>query len=141
MTYQIADAKTRYFNDKEHYINFRNVWSKAVNSVNAKSTKNQFYGNKEPGWLDSRHMLLYAILRGVDAETAFTPITKKVKLDNGSYVNNGIYNAYISLRRLSSKYMVKTYVDKFLAPFAGTIDTDILVKVIEDLPEIKPVTL
>ncbi|KKL55640.1 hypothetical protein LCGC14_2253410, partial [marine sediment metagenome] len=30
MNYQIADAKTRYFNDKQHYLNFLDAWKKAA---------------------------------------------------------------------------------------------------------------
>ncbi len=136
MNYQIADAKTRYFNDKQHYLNFLNAWSKAVNSVNAKATKNKLYGNKEPGWLTGAHMLLYALLRGKDVRTAFTPITKESRLRNGAYINHGMYWAYDSLSGLARAWNQEERVATFLAPFNGAIDKEVLFKVIEEMPKI-----
>lgn len=138
MNYKIADAKTRYFNDQQHYQDFRKSWARAVNSVNCKATKNKFYGNKESGWLTNSHMLLYAILRGKDASSAFTPVTNETKLQNGTYVNRGMYEAYYGLWRLSLKHQADR-IPEFLTPFNGTIDPEVLLKVINDLPVIEPI--
>ena len=135
MTYQIADAKTRYFNDKQHYLNFLDAWKKATKSVNCKATKNKYYGYKEPGWLSSAHMLLYAILRGKDALTAFTPITKESRLTNGAYINHGMYWAYRKLIVLTN-YPDEEQVKEFLAPFNGTLEKEVLAKVVEEMPKI-----
>ena len=137
MTIQIADARTRYFKDKEHYINFRKAWSKAVNSVDAKSTKDPDYGTRTPGNLTAAHMLFYALLRGQNLEQTFTPVTNSTRLANGTYVNQGLYFAAQSLKRLSNKYMPESYVDSFLAPFGETVDKETLFRVIEEMPEIK----
>lgn len=138
MTYQIADARTRYFKDKKHYIEFRKAWSKAVNSVDAKSVKDPDYGTRTPGNLTGAHMLFYALLRGQDLRNTFTNVTNSTRLANGAYVNQGLYFAAQSLKRLSNKYMPEEYVDRFLAPFDGTVEKDILFQVIEEMPEIKP---
>jgi len=59
MNYQIADAKTRYFENKEHYLNFRKAWSESVNNDDI--------------YLSGAHMLLYSLLRERDVREAFTP--------------------------------------------------------------------
>lgn len=135
MTIQIADAKTRYFNDKDHYIRFLKSWKRAANSVNCKATKDKFYGNKVPGWLTSAHMFLYAILRGKDASSAFTLITRESKLNAGMRPDQGMYDAYNDLKRLGGKWTSETRIAEFLAPFNGTIEKEVLLKIIEDLPE------
>ena len=145
MTYQIADAKTRYFNDKDHYIRFLKAWKRATNSVNCKATKNKYYGNKESGWLTGAHMFLYALLRGKDVYSAFTPITKTTKLQNGFYLNHGMYWAYSDLRRIcelasqQDRDYAKRRVEEFLAPFNGTIDVERLVQLAQDLPQLSPI--
>lgn len=135
MTYQIADAKTRYFNDKQHYLNFLDAWKKATKSVNCKATKNKYYGNKEPGWLTSAHMLLYTILRGKDARVAFTPITKESRLTNGAYINHGMYWAYRELYTITN-FAQGERVEEFLAPFNGTLEKEVLIKIVEEMPKI-----
>ena len=136
MTYQIADARTRYFKDKQHYMNFRQAWSEAVNSENSKPTKDPEYGYKSPGWLTAAHMLLYALLRGQDIRKTFTPLTNENKLKD-TCANRGAINAYDSLARLKSTYVPESSVIKFLAPFNETVDKETLLKVIEEMPEIR----
>jgi len=129
MNYQIADAKMRYFNDKQHYLNFLKAWKKAA-------TKSV---NKGEDWacLSGAHMLLYALLRGKDVRTAFTPVTKRTKLTNGTYINHGMYWAYTTLISLKQSYP-EGIRDKFLAPFNGTIDEEVLLKIIDEMPKITP---
>jgi hypothetical protein len=122
MTYQITDAKMRYFNDKEHYLNFLKAWKKAAtNSIGT-----------DDG-LNDAHMLMYALLRGKDARSAFKPITKISKLENGAFINNGLYWAHEHLARQ------KREPEKFLAPFEGTIEPEILLRVIEEMPVVSPI--
>jgi len=82
-------------------------------------------------------MLFYALLRGQNLEQTFTPVTNSTRLANGTYVNQGLYFAAQSLKRLSNKYMPESYVDSFLAPFGETVDKETLFRVIEEMPEIK----
>ncbi len=116
MKYQITDAKTRYFNDKQHYLNFLDAWKKAASADDCQLTASQ--------------MLFYALVRGKDVRTAFTPITKETKLRNGHLINHGMYEAYESLRRAN---------ENFLAPFDGTIDEEVLLKLIDEMPTISPI--
>lgn len=123
MTYQITDAKMRYFNDKEHYLNFLKAWKKAAtNSV-----------GKDEGCLNNAHMMMYALLRGRDARTAFKPITKISKLENGFYINHGLYWAYQHL------VWQKRDPEPFLAPFEGTIEPEVLIKLIDEMPAVSPI--
>jgi hypothetical protein len=126
MNYQIADAKTRYFKDKEHYLNFLNAWKQEASSDNCRLT--------------AAHMFLYALARGKDVRTAFTPITRETKLRNGAYANHGLYWAYDTLSRFDKVdgWYAKTYASDFLAPFNETIDMDTLVKISQELPRIEP---
>ena len=122
MTFQIADAKFKFFKDKEHYLAFRRAWSE---SVNDKDTH-----------LGGRHMLLYAILRGKDARTAFVPISSFNKLNNGAIINQGLYNAYTELQSYLS--WRTSSIETFLAPFKGTVDEETFKQVMKELPDMSP---
>lgn len=144
MNYQIADARTRFFNDKEHYLNFLAAWKRAANSVNAKATKDKFYGNKVDGWLTGAHMLLYTLVRGRDIRPAFTLVTNETKLTNGFYINHGLYWAAQDLIRIAGyvkndREWSNNIVDEFLAPFNGTFEKERLVELVEAMPEIKAI--
>ena len=128
MNYQITDAKTRYFNDKEHYLNFLKAWKRAANKSVSKG--------EEWGCLTGAHMVMYALLRGRDVRTAFTPITKQSKLENGFYINHGMYWAAQDLAGLARSWNQEERVKKFLAPFAGTIEPEVLFKLIDEMPQI-----
>ena len=128
MKYQIADAKTRYFNDKQHYLNFLQAWKKAAQRSTSKGNDRRC--------LTGAHMVMYAFLRGKDVRTAFTPIIKKSRLSNGAYVNHGMYWAYQDLIGLAREWNQEERVKKFLAPLNDTVDKEVLLKLIEEMPEI-----
>ena len=136
MKYQIADAKTRYFNDKEHYLNFLQAWKKAAQRS---SHKGEDWGYLADVRLTGAHMVMYALLRERDVRSAFTPITKKTKLSNGAYVNHGMYWAYQDLIGLARAWNQEERVEKFLAPLNDTIDKEVLFKLIEEIPEISAI--
>ncbi len=131
MKYQIADAKTRYFNDKQHYLNFLQAWKKAAQRSGSKG--------KDWGCLTGAHMVMYALLRGRDVRSAFTPITKKTKLSNGAYVNHGMYWAYQDLIGLAREWKQEERVEKFLAPLNDTVDAEVLFKLMNEIPEISAI--
>ena len=131
MKYQIADAKTRYFNDKQHYLNFLTAWKKAAQRSSSKG--------EDWSCLTGAHMVLYAFLRGRDVRTAFTPITKKSKLENGAYINHGMYWAYHDLIGLDRVWKKEERVEKFLAPLNDTVDKEVLFKVIAEMPQIQAI--
>jgi len=122
MNYQIADAKTRYFTDKQHYLNFLDAWKKAAQRSASKGD--------DRGCLTGAHMMMHALLRGKDVRSAFKPITRKSKLENGAIINHGMYWACCDL------VWQKHSPDKFLASFNGMIDKEVLLKLIEDMPNI-----
>lgn len=128
MKYQIADAKTRYFNDKQHYLNFLTAWKKAAQRSGSKGD--------DRCCLTGAHMVLYAFLRGRDVRTAFTPITKASRLENGAYINHGMYWAYHDLIGLARGWNPEERVEKFLAPLNDTVDKEVLFKIIEEMPQI-----
>ena len=93
---------TTYFETKEQFLTFRKAWSDAVNHENNKKhVVDGPYGRyKESAWLTGAHFMLYNILRGRSFDTGFTPITKRTKLENGAYLNHGLYNAAYHLGRV-----------------------------------------
>lgn len=132
MNYQIADAKTRYFNDKEHYLNFLQAWKKAAQRSASKGD--------DRGCLTGAHMVMYALLRGRDIRTAFTPITKRSKLENGFYINHGMYWAADSLTSTINPdgWNHQDRIAKFLAPFGDVLDKEVLHKLYDDMPSVEP---
>ena len=136
MNYQIADAKTSFFDDKEHYLNFLQAWKKAA----------QQSQKKGENWacLTGAHMFFYAAVRGQNVYDAFTPISRKTKLNNGFRVNHGMYFAYDWLTSLAKRaqddnweYGQKQVAD-FLEPFNGTIDKERFIKIVDQLPSVTP---
>ena len=140
---------TTLFETKEQYLYFRKMWADAVNSPKAKTTKTNY------GWLHAEHMVLYNILRQRQFDKGFSPVTSKNKLENGAYINYGLWSACSTLRSHinrakniigandsggflkkkvePSEWDVK-YVNEFLEPFADTVTPLMLSKV--ELPEV-----
>ena len=137
MNYQIADAKTRYFNDKEHYLQFLQAWKKAAQRS---AHKGEDWGYLADVRLTGAHMVMYALLRGRDIRTAFTPITKKSKLENGFYINHGMYWAADNLNSILNPegWNHEERIAKFLAPFGDVLDKEVLHKLYDDMPRVEP---
>ena len=125
MNYQIADAKTRYFTDKEHYLNFRKAWSESFNN--------------EDVYLSGAHMFLYSFLRGRDVREAFTPTSRPTKLLGGQFINSGMYWANAPLSRLIHPFVTEENFNYFLKPFKGTLDKETLIQAVNDMPKISPI--
>ena len=132
-TLQIKNAREIFFTSKEQYLHFRKVWSQAVNSEKAKKTRHQdSYGTwRKSGWLTATHHMVYALLRGRDAMNGFTPITSRNKLENGSYINEGLYEARNELRSSAGSNKNNEALEKFLEPFEGTVTLKMLGKLSE----------
>jgi hypothetical protein len=136
MNYQITDAKTRFFDDKQHYLNFLKAWKKAAQRSQKKG--------EDWACLTGAHMFFYAAVRGRNVYEAFTPIHKETKLRNGFHINQGMYYAYEWLTRLARYAKDDNYrwgqeqVEEFLKPFNGTIDKERFVAIVNQLPELKP---
>lgn len=124
------------FKTKEQYFSFRDAWASAVNDKDIRST------------LQAEHHILYNILRGKSFDCGFTPITNSNKLQNGAYINHGLYNAMRKINRLQNIAKKITYGEKiteynanafaeFIAPFGNTVTVDMFATI--KLPEVKPI--
>ncbi len=153
MKLSIENAKTQLFSDKEHYLQFLQAWKQAVNSPSVKSTKDPIYGNKLSGSVRSEHYMLYNILRGRSADVGFTPISNKNKLMNGVPLNLELHNARWAIERAANAAVdvqrklttasflefAQRTVDQMLAPFNGTVTTEMLEDIHRILPKIERV--
>lgn len=131
MKHQIENAKHKFFTDKEHYLSFKKAWAKA----------------SQAGKTTAAHHILYNLLRGYDISRGFTPITNRNKLENGAYINHGLYFASHNLRHKiddarrvvkndffnadQRKYTTKT-VNSFLGAFGGTVTPQMLVNILKE---------
>jgi len=140
------------FNTKEQYLSFRAAWKSAVNNEKAKSSlievdewidSTDSYSNgtgkhRISGWIESAHTMLFNILCGKPVDAGFTPITNKNKLENGTYINHGLYYAYRNLDNILSlakkiriegqpvfDYQAQALTE-FLEPFNNTVTVDTL---------------
>ena len=104
------------FDTKEQYLTFRAAWAKAAQ-------KKQ---------LTAAHMVMYNLIRNKPIHKGFTPVTNTNKLLNGMAINHGLYEARWQLSRYvdragEDKNYFTEWVDRFLAPFEGTITREQLV--------------
>lgn len=140
------------FNTKEQYFSFRDAWKSAVNNDKAKShlidvdewltsTDSISYGtgkHRVSGWIEASHSMLFNILCGRPIDRGFMPITNKTKLENGAYINHGLYYGYCALNKILetakkirvegapvSEYRAQELTE-FLAPFNNSVTIDML---------------
>ena len=72
---------TTFFETKEQFLTFRKAWAAA----------------SQAGTLQREHHLLYNIIRSKPITNGFTPITNTNKLQNGAYINHGLYLGHLVL--------------------------------------------
>ena len=116
ITYKIEGTKT-LFESKEQYLKFVEAWKE---SFNTKETREK---------LSSYHFALYRMFRNRDWTKAFTPVTKRIRLENG-------HHPYHSLA--STLYTIQSQhinIDKLLWPFNGYITEDMIKKLRLMIPE------
>jgi hypothetical protein len=103
------------FDNKENYLAFKKQWSKLA----------------EQKALDSRMVMFYNVARGMDYWRGFTPITNKVKLENGQKPDRAITFALDSLDyiMMPKDKLSNEARDKFIALFEGTVDDEFMTKV------------
>jgi len=129
---KIENAKTTFFNNKEHYLNFRREWAKSVQEAKI-TTKNA------PSWdhpIKGAHHLLYNALRGVELTRGFTLPTKPGKRNN--LYDIGLHQALSMLTnvaRRSTERCNVDYINKFLKPFGVTVTIDMLEELHPMLPK------
>lgn len=113
----IADAKTKYFDSKEHYLAFRKAWAEYVNA--------------NGDTLGGAHFMFYAAIRGRDILEGFRNRTNLKKIYHQMCVNPGAVGAYREL-----KYWSRYQIASVLRAFGGTIDADTARRVIADMPPV-----
>lgn len=173
-----------YFETKEHYLAFRASWARAVNDDRRfptlvpcdewiKEAGHRGYmgfgavsegtgRERVPGWVTDAHHALYNTLRNRPTETGFSPVTKTIRLQNGAYINHGLwwavtvlidhittakqYNTLLkkieefketrpSFTRYNEKRIKR--LEQFLEPFDGTVTIEMLASML--VPPVQPI--
>lgn len=133
--FQIEDAKTRFFNSKEHYLNFKQAWKDFHNNGDHikwsewETPTGRMAKTKCP-LLNSSHYMLYNLLRGYDISRGFTEHG-----ENGWAANEEAASHIIrTARRLDDintesnwgRKWAREAVDKMLLPFGDTVSSQML---------------
>lgn len=100
-TFQIEDAKTRFFNSKEDYLKFKQTWKDFHNSDklrwyenvdvtywDAPATQERVYARKKFTALSAEHYMLYNLVRGYEITRGFTPLTDEKRMNANLYKCN-----------------------------------------------------
>lgn len=90
-TFQIEDAKTRFFKSKEDYLKFKQAWKNFHNDghvVEIREVDIAPWGSKEKNMVEmkipqlhSGHYMLYNLLRGYEVTRGYAPLTNKGRLE------------------------------------------------------------
>lgn len=118
----IADAKTKYFRNRAHYMLFKAAWAEAVNNDDIH--------------LKAEHFMFYNALRGKDITSGFTEVGPK-KVYHQQWVN---LNTYMTRSHLSQVALRRCYyitIDELLAAFGDTVDLDTAQAVINEMPKVE----
>ena len=147
-TIQIENVKTRFFESKEHYLNFRQAWKDFHNSdklvwredVEVYSwayNKNVTMKNVKYTSLSAQHYMLYNLLRGYEAHRGFT--------EHGEFGWVAYDNALSSLLRSISdiadvnspsetrRKWARERVDALILPFGETLSEGVLVALAREI--------
>jgi len=150
--FQIEDAKTRFFNSKEDYLNFKQAWKDFHNDGHVVETREykDRLGTHEykVNMLDSTHYMIYNLLRGYESHRGFTPIVNEGRL--GAHCGSPWYNYDLtvsnliqSARRVKdinsesefSRRYAREAVDKLRLPFGDTITNAMLYELASEVYE------
>jgi hypothetical protein len=103
------------FDSKEQYLKFKKQWAKLAKAKN----------------LTSSMVIFYNVARGLAYFNGFTPITNKVKLDNGMKRNAGLDRALYVMNHVCKPQNALGETDRkaFIEMFEGTINDEFVTKV------------
>lgn len=101
-----------WFTSKEHYLEFIAAWKNWVN---------------RGGHINSSHIILYALLRNKDWTNGWTEPTIRGKIDQQHWKK---IHAFHSIRTVHCERAL-------LAPFDGTVTTEMLITIRENLEYIR----
>lgn len=113
---------SKFFATEGGYDEMRRRWKAAVNNKDTRE-----------GLTSSNHAL-YLILSGKNLQKAFTPITQKVKLDNGMTPHNGLRKALSGLQLYSSSDRKYIRNSKVWAMFDDLLSDDVEKLILEVIP-------
>src|SRR5690606_1388218 len=81
-TLKIENAKTTFFTDKQHYLNFQQAWKDYINSGKHKKPEQTHPDIRPRSSLTFQHHIIYQAMRGKDIGKSVTPICNTNKLMN-----------------------------------------------------------
>lgn len=100
-TFQIEDAKKRFFKSKEDYLQFKQAWKdfhnneslvewkeKDITFWDAPSDAPRVYARTKYPVLSSAHYMLYNLVRGYDIKRGYAPLTNEGRLNANLYMCN-----------------------------------------------------
>lgn len=150
-TIKIENAKTRFFESKEHYLKFRQAWKDFHNNRDHMRTfeYTDDSGEKRTGEvpvLDASHYMLYSLLRGYEANRGFSKDS-----DHGwqayDCALSELLRAIRSLKDVNSpsewsRKWARERVDALTLPFGETLSESVLValarEIYPDFPAFEP---
>jgi hypothetical protein len=139
---KIENAKELFFENKEHYLQFRQSWKNYINSGKAKPVEQIYTYSGElftASKLTCKHHLIYKLLQGKDTEQMFSP-TYKVQGRTPFYA---FYEARDRIC-LTMRLRVKTpsgnkhYDDMYrdlIEPFGETLTEEMLLQLVEKIKD------
>ena len=144
--FNIENAKTRFFESKEHYLNFRQAWKDFHNNEKhiERGEWTTPHGNvkeyKTP-LLSSSHYMLYNLLRGYNVKYGYTPLQsgkEYLKWNACEYAAADILRVSKRLEDVNSpskfaREYARTSIDALLLPFGGHVPHEALRDIGEQL--------
>jgi hypothetical protein len=144
--FNIENAKTRFFESKEHYLNFRQAWKDFHNNEEhiERGEWTTPHGNvkeyKTP-LLSSSHYMLYNLLRGYDIKYGYTPLQsgkEHLKWDACNCAASDICRVSKRLEDVNSpsnfsREYARREIDALLLPFGGHVTHEALRDIGEQL--------
>ena len=132
---QIEDAKTRYFTDKQHYLQFKQAWKDFHNNGHhiERGEWTTPHGNvkeyKTP-LLNSSSYMLYSLLRGYDIKHGYCEHGEHgwAACDDaaGELIRSARQLKDINNSSSFSQRHARQAVEKLLLPFGGTVTNQML---------------
>lgn len=143
--FNIENAKTRFFESKEQYLNFKQAWKDFHNSdklvwredvevYSYNLERNVTMRNVKHTSLSAQHYMLYNLLREYGIQRGFTPpkdAKDHQKWDTCYYTASEIYRtskrlADINSTSKSSREYARRDIDALLLPFGGHVSNEAL---------------
>ena len=137
--FNIENAKTRFFESKEHYLNFRQAWKDFHNNEEhiergEWTTPNGNVREYKTPLLSSSHYMLYNLLREYDIKYGFTPLLEGNEYKQWEACHHAAADIFRVSKRLAdvnspskfSREYARKDVDALLLPFGGHVTHEAL---------------